>query len=65
VINSNIYIFTKLSLHGDVDRRINILGFNKDERKEYVAIALSKCPDKKKEFCKYLKDNPIIDDLCL
>ena len=53
-----------LFLHDFVHRRINILGFNKEERKNYITIALLKFPEKHKQIIKYLKDNPMIDDLC-
>jgi len=54
-----------LCLHGHVDRRIEILGFTKEEREKYITLSLSESPDEKCKLEKYLKDNPMIDDLCL
>ena len=53
-----------LDLHGHVDRRIEILGFAKEERDKYIAMSLSDSPDKNTKLQKFLKNNPMIDDLC-
>jgi len=53
-----------LCLHDHVDRRIEILGFTKEEREKYITLSLLDSPDKKEQLEKYLKDNPMIDDLC-
>ena len=53
-----------LGLHGHVDRRIEIFGFTKEEREKCITMSLTDSPDKKGKLEKYLKDNPIIDDLC-
>ena len=53
-----------LFLHSIVDRRIEILGFPKEERKKYVALTLKNSLDKIQELDKYLKQHPIIDNLC-
>ena len=53
-----------LSLHGKVDRRIEILGLPKEERDKYVLMSLENSLSKKQEFDKYLQQHPIIDNLC-
>ena len=53
-----------LLLHNQVDRRIEILGFAKEERDKYISLYLKDTPDKKQELDKYLKQHPIINDLC-
>ncbi|XP_065897326.1 NACHT, LRR and PYD domains-containing protein 3-like [Dysidea avara] len=53
-----------LRLHEHVDRRIEILGFTKEDRDKYITKSLTDLPDKDSKLQKYLKDNPIIDDLC-
>ena len=50
-----------LFLHRVVDRRIEILGFPREERDRYIAFSLS---DKKCDLERYLKQQPIIDNLC-
>jgi len=51
-----------ISLQGRVDRRIDILGFAKEEREEYISQSLDK--EKKEELDKYLKHKPVINALC-
>ncbi|XP_065883142.1 protein NLRC3-like [Dysidea avara] len=51
-----------ISLHNRVDRRIDILGFAKEEREEYISQSLDK--EKKEELDKYLKQKPTINALC-
>ena len=53
-----------LFLHDIVDRRIEILGFPKEERDKYILMSLKNSLSKKQEFDKYLKQHPIIDNLC-
>ena len=53
-----------LFLHGRVDRRIEILGFPKEEQQKYVSLSLRGSLDKTQELDKYLKQLPIIDNLC-
>ena len=53
-----------LFLHHIVDRRIEILGFAKEERDKYISLSLKDSPDSKQELNKFLKQNPIIDGLC-
>ena len=53
-----------LFLHNIVDRRIEILGFPKEERDKYVLLSLKNSVSKKQVFDKYLQLHPIIDNLC-
>ena len=53
-----------VSLHDHVDRRIDILGFAKEEREQYIIQSLSDCPDKKSELFSYLKRQPTINGFC-
>ena len=53
-----------VSLHDHVDRRIDILGFAKEEREQYIIQSLSDCPEKKDELFKYLKRQPTINGFC-
>ena len=53
-----------VSLHDKVDRRIDILGFPKEEREKYILQALSNTPDKKVELERHLKRRPVINGLC-
>ena len=52
-----------LFLHDVVDRRIEILGFAKEEREEYIFVSL-KDSSKQGKLNKYLKLHPIINGLC-
>ena len=51
-------------LHDQVDRRIDILGFAKEERKKYITKSLGDCSEKKIELFKYLKRQPTINAFC-
>ena len=53
-----------VSLHDHVDRRIDILGFAKEEREQYIIQSLSDCPEKKSELFSYLKKQPTINGFC-
>ena len=51
-------------LHDQVDRRIDILGFAKEEREKYITESLGDCSEKKIELFKYLKRQPTINAFC-
>ena len=51
-------------LHDQVDRRIEILGFEKEEREKYIMHSLSNSPEKKIRLDKYLKQQPTINAFC-
>jgi len=53
-----------LFLHCIVDRRIEILGFAKEEREKYILVSLKDSPERKEVLEKYLKQHPIINSLC-
>lgn len=53
-----------LFLHRVVDRRIEVLGFAKEERDRYIMLSLDDSPTKKQELENYLKCHPIIDSFC-
>ena len=53
-----------VSLHDQVDRRIDILGLPKEEREKYISQAFSNAPDKKIELERHLKQRPVINGLC-
>ena len=53
-----------VSLHDQVDRRIDILGLPKEERDKYISETFSKSPEKKDALDKYLKQQPVINGLC-
>ena len=53
-----------VSLHDHVDRRIDILGFAKEEREQYITQSLSDCPERKDELFSYLKKQPTINGFC-
>ena len=53
-----------VSLHDHVDRRIDILGFAKEEREQYIIQSLSDCPEKKDKLFNYLKRQPTINGFC-
>ena len=53
-----------VSLHDHVDRRIDILGFAKEEREQYIIQSLSDCPERKDELFSYLKRQPTINAFC-
>ena len=53
-----------LPLHGIVDRRIEILGFPKEERDKYISASLGDGFDKKQKLDNYLMQHPVINNLC-
>ena len=53
-----------VSLHDQVDRRIDILGLPKEEREIYISSIFSDSPEKKVDLEKYLKQQPVINGLC-
>ena len=53
-----------VSLHDQVDRRIDILGLPKEERENYISSIFSDSPEKKVDLEKYLKQQPVINGLC-
>ena len=53
-----------VSLHDQVDRRIDILGLPKEEREKYISQALSSSENKKAKLEGHLKQRPIINGLC-
>ena len=68
VLQQSIVVVTSrptatLSLHRVVDRRIEILGFAKEERDKYISLSLKDSIEKQR-LEKYLKQHPIIDGLC-
>lgn len=67
-LNSTVVVTSRptatLFLHGIVDRRIEVLGFPKEEQDKYVLLCLDDSVNKKQELKKYLKQHPIINNLC-
>ena len=55
---------TTLFLHNVVDKRIELLGFTTEQRDVYISLSLNDSPTKSQILCKYLKQHPIISDLC-
>ena len=53
-----------MMFHKIADRRIEILGFPKEERDRYISLSLKDTPDKKRKFNKYIKRHLIINNLC-
>ena len=53
-----------LFLHRVVDRRIEILGFPREEHTKYISFSLGDSLDKKQKLGTYLKQHPVIDNLC-
>ena len=53
-----------VSLHDQVDRRIDILGLPKEEREKYISQIFSNSLEKKDKLEKYLKQQPVINGLC-
>ena len=51
-------------LHDQVDGRIDILGFAKEEREKYITESLGDCSKKKIKLFKYLKRQPTINAFC-
>ena len=53
-----------VSLHDQVDRRIDILGLPKEERDKYISQVFNNSPKKKDKLDRYLKQQPVINGLC-
>ena len=51
-------------LHGIADRRVEILGFTKEDRDRYLRESFEDNVDVIKEIKEYFKANPFIDSLC-
>ena len=51
-------------LHNQVDRRIEILGFEKEEREKYILHSLGDSPEKKIKLDNYLNQQPTINAFC-
>ena len=52
------------SLHGSVDRRVEIIGFTEEDRLEYIQTALQNHDEQVKALQRYLQSNPTINALC-
>ena len=52
------------SLHGSVDRRVEIVGFTEEDRLDYIQTALENCDEQVKALHYYLQSNPTINALC-
>ena len=67
-LNSAVIVTSRptatLFLHNIVDRRIEILGFPKEERDKYVSMSLKDSPNKTQKLDEYLKKHPIINSVC-
>ena len=53
-----------VSLHDQVDRRIDILGLSQEERVKYISQVLSKSVEKRTKLERYLEQQPVINGLC-
>ena len=51
-------------LHRSADRRVEILGFTDEDRKQYIQCALHDSPEEIEKVTAYLKENPFINTLC-
>jgi len=51
-------------LHRGADRRVEILGFTDEDRKQYIQCALHDSPEEIEKVTAYLKENPFINTLC-
>ena len=51
-------------LHGNLDRRVEIVGFTEEDRLDYIQTALENCDEKVKGLQGYLHSNPTINALC-
>jgi len=51
-------------LHRSADRRVEILGFTDEDRKQYIKCALHDSPDEIEKVTAYLRQNPFINTLC-
>ena len=52
------------SLHGSVDRRVEIVGFTKEDRLDYIQTSLGDHDEQVKALQHYLQSNPTINALC-
>ena len=52
------------SLHGSVDRRVEVIGFTEKDRLEYIQTALQNHDEQIKALQHYLQSNPTINALC-
>ena len=52
------------SLHGSVDRRVEIVGFTEEDRLDYIQTALENHDEQVKAVQHYLQSNPTINALC-
>ena len=52
------------TLHGSVDRRVEIVGFTKEDRLNYIQTALEDNNEQVKALQHYLQSNPTINALC-
>ena len=52
------------NLHGNADRRVEILGFTKEDRMKFVSQSLKGNPIKINQLETYLEENPFINSLC-
>ena len=55
---------TSACLHDVVDRRIEILGFEKSSKTQYTKEALKHCPSMYEKLQKHLQQHPNIDAIC-
>ena len=51
-------------LHRSADRRVEILGFTNEDRKQYIQCALHDSLEEIEKVTAYLKENPFINTLC-
>ena len=51
-------------LHGNVDRRVEVVGFTEEDRLDYIQSAFKNCDKKVKALQHYLQSNPTINALC-
>ena len=52
------------SLHGSVDRRVEIVGFTEEDRLDYIQAAFENRDEQVKAVQHYLQSNPTINALC-
>ena len=68
LLNCTVVITSRLSvsaeLHGIVDRRVKILGFTENNRKEYIVQALENNKKDIEKLLTYLNNNPAINAYC-
>ncbi|XP_065895913.1 protein NLRC3-like [Dysidea avara] len=68
LLKCTVVITSRLSvsaeLHGIVDRRVEIMGFTENNRKEYIMQALENDSENVEKLLKYLEKNPTINAYC-